>query len=391
MTSQINYSAIDATYPVAGQDNDSQGFRDNFGATIAALTVAKTELTELQTKAILNAPLTNGIPVEDENFNNLLGQTVKNGVYRDFHGQALPVVVEGTSYDVDVTLGDYFALSLQNDNTTITFTNWPEDERFAKVRVQLSSYTNSGDKTPILSNGTNKLVYTKDFPSSGNLPQLELSPTLDSNTQQPVPKIIEAWTYNAGATVYVRYLGEFTTPSDDRTIVGDFTVNGQTYLVETSVGAFTARTDSNNMGSTTISNLTVTNGTNIKSLTSVGTIVLGNSSSDGGAVPYNTITMYGIPKLPVLSSTQRNDLAATPGMTIYNLTTNRLEICTSPGQSGTATWEGVLSGIPVLPSLTATERNNLTARVGMTIVNTTASKVQTCTSITPSVIWADLS
>ncbi len=338
MTSQINYSAIDATYPVAGQDNDSQGFRDNFGATIAALTVAKTEITELQTKAILNAPLTNGIPVEDENFNNLLGQTVKNGVYRDFHGQALPVVVEGTSYDVDVTLGDYFALSLQNDNTTITFTNWPVDERFAKVRVQLSSYTNGGDKTPILSNGTNKLVYTKDFPSSGNLPQLELSPTLDSNTQQPVPKIIEAWTYNAGATVYVRYLGEFTTPSDDRTIVGDFTVNGQTYLVETSVGAFTARTDSNNMGSTTISNLTVTNGTNIKSLTSVGTIVLGNSSSDGGAVPFNTITMYGIPKLPVLSSTQRNDLAATPGMIIFNLTTSKLEVCTVAGQSGTATW-----------------------------------------------------
>jgi hypothetical protein len=30
MASEINYSNIDATFPLAGKDNDSQGFRDNF-------------------------------------------------------------------------------------------------------------------------------------------------------------------------------------------------------------------------------------------------------------------------------------------------------------------------------------------------------------------------
>ena len=30
MTSSINPNNIDGTYPIAGQDNDSQGFRDNF-------------------------------------------------------------------------------------------------------------------------------------------------------------------------------------------------------------------------------------------------------------------------------------------------------------------------------------------------------------------------
>ena len=30
MASNINSDAIDKDYPVAGQDNDSQGFRDNF-------------------------------------------------------------------------------------------------------------------------------------------------------------------------------------------------------------------------------------------------------------------------------------------------------------------------------------------------------------------------
>ena len=30
MSSNINPNNIDTAYPVAGQDNDSQGFRDNF-------------------------------------------------------------------------------------------------------------------------------------------------------------------------------------------------------------------------------------------------------------------------------------------------------------------------------------------------------------------------
>ena len=30
MASNINYVNVDETFPVAGQDNDSQGFRDNF-------------------------------------------------------------------------------------------------------------------------------------------------------------------------------------------------------------------------------------------------------------------------------------------------------------------------------------------------------------------------
>ena len=33
MASTIDDTSIDATFPVAGQDNNSQGFRDNFSAT----------------------------------------------------------------------------------------------------------------------------------------------------------------------------------------------------------------------------------------------------------------------------------------------------------------------------------------------------------------------
>ena len=48
MASNINYSSIDETYPIAGKDNDSQGFRDNFGFIKNSLTSAKSEIENLQ-------------------------------------------------------------------------------------------------------------------------------------------------------------------------------------------------------------------------------------------------------------------------------------------------------------------------------------------------------
>lgn len=48
MTSSIVPGNIDGTYPVAGQDNSSQGFRDNFTAVKNNFTEAKSEIEDLQ-------------------------------------------------------------------------------------------------------------------------------------------------------------------------------------------------------------------------------------------------------------------------------------------------------------------------------------------------------
>lgn len=49
MTSQINVNTLDTDYPIAGVDNDSQGFRDNFTIIRTALQTAASELTAIQT------------------------------------------------------------------------------------------------------------------------------------------------------------------------------------------------------------------------------------------------------------------------------------------------------------------------------------------------------
>ena len=67
MASNISDTGISADFPIAGQDNDSQGFRDNFATTVSNFAAAKAEIEALQTNgAVKNAD------------NNFLGNTINN-------------------------------------------------------------------------------------------------------------------------------------------------------------------------------------------------------------------------------------------------------------------------------------------------------------------------
>ena len=48
MASTISTAGFNAAFPVAGVDNDSQGFRTNFNVTKVGLEQAATEITALQ-------------------------------------------------------------------------------------------------------------------------------------------------------------------------------------------------------------------------------------------------------------------------------------------------------------------------------------------------------
>ena len=72
MTSSINPNNIDGTYPIAGQDNDSQGFRDNFTNIKNNFTFSYNELTDLQAKAIVKSPLSGSSVTNDMNYTQLI-------------------------------------------------------------------------------------------------------------------------------------------------------------------------------------------------------------------------------------------------------------------------------------------------------------------------------
>lgn len=106
--SSINPNNINGQYPVAGQDNDSQGFRDNFTNIKNNLNFAKLEIEELQSKALLTTPLS-GVPL-----NNDLQNTPLAGAQLLRTTEKInPIGPSGTDVNVDWSTGpfQYFELT----------------------------------------------------------------------------------------------------------------------------------------------------------------------------------------------------------------------------------------------------------------------------------------
>ena len=113
MASNIVPGNIDGSFPIAGQDNSSQGFRDNFTAIKNNFEDAKTEIQDLQT----NKASTSG----NTSFNNY---TVSEAVFKD---TALTVYPHGTTSGtktLDHANGHYHTLTTSG-NVTLAFANFP--------------------------------------------------------------------------------------------------------------------------------------------------------------------------------------------------------------------------------------------------------------------------
>jgi hypothetical protein len=132
MASNINPNNIDGTYPVAGQDNNSQGFRDNFTNTKTNFQYASDEITNLQNNVILKAALA-GTTLD----NDLLESLVYNGIIADF---GLTTVSRGTlsgSQTIDFSLGHFQTVST-GGSVSLAFSNFPAAGVTGVVYVQIS-------------------------------------------------------------------------------------------------------------------------------------------------------------------------------------------------------------------------------------------------------------
>lgn len=117
--SSINPNNINGNYPVAGQDNDSQGFRDNFTNIRNNLSLAKTELEDLQNKVVLKSALSGTTLSNDMAGSQLVAPQLRAWT------QAL--VDQGTvsgSVTLDFTYGNFQKIT-PSAAITLTFENWP--------------------------------------------------------------------------------------------------------------------------------------------------------------------------------------------------------------------------------------------------------------------------
>lgn len=124
MTSQINYTTIDGTFPVAGKDNSSAGFRNNFSNIATNFNYAAGEITDLQNKVILKTALT-GVT----STNDMQGTAIYNASVSGFRLLTYNIGnLSSASYVLDFSLASFQTVTLAGSsviNINTATSNWP--------------------------------------------------------------------------------------------------------------------------------------------------------------------------------------------------------------------------------------------------------------------------
>jgi hypothetical protein len=132
MTSTINTNGINVNYPVPGENNSTQGFRDNFTSIKNNLDTTATEITDLQTKVVVKQPLA-GIPLNNDMANTL----ISNASIRSFRattynlGNALSGTVLVNTALADVHYGNVAG------NVTLQFSSWAPVNTESEITLRL--------------------------------------------------------------------------------------------------------------------------------------------------------------------------------------------------------------------------------------------------------------
>jgi hypothetical protein len=134
MTSSINPNTIDGTYPIAGQDNNSQGFRDNFTQTKVNFTYAAQEIDDLQAKAVLKAALT-GTTLD----NNMADNLIYAARIQDFSATKVSVTPTAGTLTLNYSSSHYQSYSTTTaGSVTLAFTNFPPAGAYGYMKLQLT-------------------------------------------------------------------------------------------------------------------------------------------------------------------------------------------------------------------------------------------------------------
>ena len=193
MTSLINFAAINENFPVAGQDNDTQVFRDNFDTIKTNFSAAKSEITDLQDNAARKD--------EDNDFlYNVVGSLTLQDAYlrKKDYGAA---IIAGTQ-DISFKQAMYHIVRF-GANTSLSFSEFPTGA------VDVTGLGQIGKATlELYGDGTARTI---TFITSGGAvikksPGFPGSVTVTSATN---PVIIEVWRHSA-TVIFLNYLGLYS-------------------------------------------------------------------------------------------------------------------------------------------------------------------------------------
>jgi hypothetical protein len=150
--SNINTTAIDATYPIPGTNNSTQGFRDNFTSIKNNLDITSSELSDLQNKVVLKSAL-NGTSLD----NDMGNMVISNAATRNFRSTLKdygPLVIDPDAVIIDVSAADVHR-GVITGSTNFIFAGWAP-----------AGTKNGVDLHLIIQSGTDLANTTINFPQS---------------------------------------------------------------------------------------------------------------------------------------------------------------------------------------------------------------------------------
>ena len=126
MASKIVPGNVDGLFPTAGQDNNSQGFRDNFSAILNNFTEAKSEIETLQTdKAGLDTS------------NDFADNVVSRAEFKDTSETVFAHGTTGGAITLNHENGHYQTIT-SNAAITLSFSNWPATATLGRIILDIT-------------------------------------------------------------------------------------------------------------------------------------------------------------------------------------------------------------------------------------------------------------
>jgi len=377
MSSNINPNNINGNFPVAGQDNDSQGFRDNFTNILNNFSYAANEITALQNT-------TNGIQLV----------VATNGNVSPYYANvAQSLIVNGQSNlkgDVSV-LGNLTIAGMLYANTTVTV----NQTEIVAGNITANGNLITSSITTAAGTGAN-LVIDPD----GNADVIINAANVWLNAghlRSTASTFLLANVYPSTANLFGNatsiFMGSSTGNVISRggvTAAGYFYANGQNIL-----SGVTGSYNNSNVaaylptyaGNITVGNISVnTNGAIVGNLGVTGNIVTGNLSTPvGGQITATVLGATGISIGGNINANGGNIVTIASTVTLFNTTATTvnafgsattMNIGNASGNTNVAGFLTVGSAIQ-FANLTTTQINAITpTNRGMTVYNYTTGNIQ---------------
>jgi hypothetical protein len=198
MTSNINHLIINENFPIAGQDNDTQVFRDNFDSIKTNFRYAKEEIETLQdnTEGLVLSALAEN---KGSDYNNKI---IFNAVFQNSLDRRVDAgAVTASPTTIDFENGAYQIFRVGAD-LTFDFLNFPTNVNplltagVGKATLEIYGDGSTRTLTFVTSGGT-VIKKNSAFPTPF---------TVSSSTD---PVFIEIWQHSSNS-IFLNYIGQFS-------------------------------------------------------------------------------------------------------------------------------------------------------------------------------------